>query len=129
MVSFSNGKTHHFDAIIFATGYRSTIWQWLEVLKSIYIIWNVSIIFVQKHKKWRSFYWIESSNVVSVCQTDDPGLIGDDGMPKSNYPDHWKRRNNLYCAGFGWRGLSGSSEEALFIANDISTQDPLFQSL
>ncbi|KAJ4809099.1 Flavin-containing monooxygenase [Rhynchospora pubera] len=30
MVTFSNGKTHHYDAIIFATGYRSTIRQWLE---------------------------------------------------------------------------------------------------
>ncbi|XP_078148649.1 putative indole-3-pyruvate monooxygenase YUCCA11 [Carex rostrata] len=82
MVTFSNGKTHHFDAIIFATGYRSVIWQWLE--------------------------------------TDDPGLIGDDGMPKSNYPDHWKGRNSLYCTGFGRRGLGGSSEHALLIANDIS---------
>ncbi|XP_078149846.1 putative indole-3-pyruvate monooxygenase YUCCA11 [Carex rostrata] len=82
IVTFSNGKTPHFDAIIFATGYRSTMWQWLE--------------------------------------TDDPGLVGDDGMPKSNYPDAWKGHNNLYCVGFRLRALTGISKDALLIANDIS---------
>ncbi|KAJ4789572.1 Flavin-containing monooxygenase [Rhynchospora pubera] len=80
MVTFSNGKTHHYDAIIFATGYRSTIRQWLE--------------------------------------TDD-GLIGKDGMAKNNYPDHWKGKNGLYCAGLNRRGLYGSSEDGLTIADDI----------
>ncbi|XP_078149091.1 putative indole-3-pyruvate monooxygenase YUCCA11 [Carex rostrata] len=82
MVTFSNRKTHHFDAIIFATGYQSTMWQWLE--------------------------------------TDDPGLIGDDSMPKCKHPDHWKGCNNLYCAGFYRRNLGCLSEDALLIAKDIS---------
>ncbi|XP_078149232.1 putative indole-3-pyruvate monooxygenase YUCCA11 [Carex rostrata] len=83
MVTFSNGKTHHFDAIIFATGYRSTIRQWLET---------------------------------------DEGLIGDDGMAKNKYPNHWKGSNGLYCAGLNRRGLYGSSEDGLLIANDISNE-------
>ncbi|KAF3332900.1 putative indole-3-pyruvate monooxygenase YUCCA10 [Carex littledalei] len=84
MVTFSNGKTHHFDAIIFATGYRSTIRQWLE--------------------------------------TDDEGLIGDDGMAKNKYPGHWKGRNGFYCTGLIRNGLHGSSEDGLLIANDISNE-------
>ncbi|KAM0954300.1 putative indole-3-pyruvate monooxygenase [Dioscorea sansibarensis] len=31
-VIFVNGKIHHFDAIIFATGYRSAVKKWLKVL-------------------------------------------------------------------------------------------------
>ncbi|KAJ4789660.1 Flavin-containing monooxygenase [Rhynchospora pubera] len=81
MVTFSNGKTHHYDAIIFATGYRNTIRQWLET---------------------------------------DEGLIGKDGMAKNNYPDNWKGQNGLYCAGLNRRGLFGSSEDGLAIADDIS---------
>lgn len=43
-------------------------------------------------------------------------------MAKNNYPDHWKGRNGLYCAGLNRRGLYGSSEDALLIANDISNE-------
>ncbi|XP_078148650.1 putative indole-3-pyruvate monooxygenase YUCCA11 [Carex rostrata] len=83
IVAFSNGQAHHFDAIIFATGYRSTIRQWLET---------------------------------------DEGLIGDDGMAKNKYPDHWKGRNGFYCAGLNRNGLHGSSEDGLLIENDISNE-------
>ena len=30
-VYFSNGKMNRFDAIIFATGYKSTVLKWLKV--------------------------------------------------------------------------------------------------
>ncbi|KAJ3694070.1 hypothetical protein LUZ60_009550 [Juncus effusus] len=83
MVAFSNGKTHYFDAIIFATGYRSTIRQWLE---------------------------------------KDEDLISDDGMAKKTYPNHWKGSNGLYCAGLVRRGLYGSSEDGLLIADDINNE-------
>ncbi|KAF3332902.1 putative indole-3-pyruvate monooxygenase YUCCA10 [Carex littledalei] len=82
MAIFSNGKTHHFDAIIFATGYRSTIQQWLET---------------------------------------DEELIGDDGMPKNNYPNLWKgSKQQPLLHGFRRINLGGLSEDALLIANDIS---------
>lgn len=56
---------------------------------------------------------------IDLNQTDE-GLIGDDGMAKNKYPDHWKGSNGLYCAGLNRRGLYGSSEDGLLIANDIS---------
>ena len=30
-VKFENGETHRFDAIVFATGYKSTVKNWLRV--------------------------------------------------------------------------------------------------
>lgn len=49
----------------------------------------------------------------------DDHLIGDDGMCKQEFPNHWKGRNGLYCAGLVRRGLYGASEDAVNIANDI----------
>ncbi|KAG8052658.1 hypothetical protein GUJ93_ZPchr0001g31777 [Zizania palustris] len=80
-VEFANGKQHAFDAIVFATGYRSTTKQWLK---------------------------------------SDDGLIGDDGMARRSYPEHWKGENGLYCAGMVRRGIYGSCEDAELIAGDIS---------
>ncbi|XP_039128073.1 probable indole-3-pyruvate monooxygenase YUCCA10 [Dioscorea cayenensis subsp. rotundata] len=80
-VTFVNGKIHHFDAIIFATGYRSAVKKWLK----------------------------------------DDDLIGDDGMTKEKFPNQWKGKNGLYCAGLGRRGLYGGGVDALKIAQDINT--------
>lgn len=33
-LEFANGELHHFDAIIFATGFKRTTESWLKVLKS-----------------------------------------------------------------------------------------------
>ncbi|KAL5229306.1 hypothetical protein ABZP36_017571 [Zizania latifolia] len=82
-VEFTDGKRHDFDAIIFATSYRSTIKQWLK---------------------------------------SDDSLIGDDGMARRSYPEHWKGENGLYCAGLVRRGIYGCCEDAEFIAGDISRQ-------
>ncbi|KAL5229129.1 hypothetical protein ABZP36_017394 [Zizania latifolia] len=82
-VEFADGKQHAFDAIVFATGYRSTIKQWLK---------------------------------------SDDSLIGDDGMARRSYPEHWKGENRLYCAGLVRRGMYGSCEDAELIAGDISRQ-------
>ncbi|KAJ0979717.1 hypothetical protein J5N97_015191 [Dioscorea zingiberensis] len=96
-VRFANGKTHHFDAIIFATGYRSAVKKWL---------------------KGADF------------------LIGDDGMAKQKWPNHWKGVNGLYCAGLGRRGIYGGGVDAINIANDINsilhpqgTNDTLYNNL
>ncbi|KAF3781718.1 putative indole-3-pyruvate monooxygenase [Nymphaea thermarum] len=80
-VEFEDGKVHRFDAIVFATGYRSTVRTWLQ---------------------------------------EGDGLFNKDGFPEAGYPDHWKGKNGLYCAGFSKRGLFGISEDARKIADDIS---------
>ncbi|XP_062143310.1 probable indole-3-pyruvate monooxygenase YUCCA10 [Alnus glutinosa] len=51
----------------------------------------------------------------------DGYLLNDDGLPKPNYPDHWKGKNGLYCVGLSRRGLYGASVDAQNIANDIKS--------
>ncbi|RWV93303.1 hypothetical protein GW17_00044250 [Ensete ventricosum] len=80
-VTFSDGRTQHFDAIVLATGYRSTVKRWLK---------------------------------------GDDCLIDEAGMAKETYPNNWKGRNGLYCAGLARRGIYGSAEDALKIADDIA---------
>ncbi|XP_062076192.1 probable indole-3-pyruvate monooxygenase YUCCA11 [Humulus lupulus] len=81
-IEFENGKIKSFDAIIFATGYRSTVQNWL---------------------KEKGHY-----------------LFNKNGMPIENFPNHWKGKMDVYSAGFARRGLSGISDDAQNIANDIS---------
>ncbi|KAF7072609.1 hypothetical protein CFC21_077715 [Triticum aestivum] len=83
VVEFADGKRYPFDAIVFATGYRSTTKKWLK---------------------------------------SDDGLIGEDGMARRSFPEHWKGENGLYCAGMVRRGLYGSCEDAESIAEDISNK-------
>ncbi|KAE8694118.1 putative indole-3-pyruvate monooxygenase YUCCA10 [Hibiscus syriacus] len=45
--------------------------------------------------------------------------LNEEGMPKNNFPHHWKGENNLYCCGLSRRGLLGVSMDAVIIANDI----------
>ncbi|KAK6940436.1 Flavin monooxygenase-like [Dillenia turbinata] len=80
MVEFENGKVDSFDVIIFATGYRSTVKNWLR---------------------------------------DGNDLFDENGVPKQRFPNHWKGKNGLYCAGFSSKGLAGVSDDALKITNDI----------
>ena len=49
----------------------------------------------------------------------DDSLIDETGMAKQTHPNNWKGRNGLYCAGLARRGIYGSAEDALKIANDI----------
>ncbi|XP_077210886.1 putative indole-3-pyruvate monooxygenase YUCCA10 [Tasmannia lanceolata] len=51
---------------------------------------------------------------------DEDYLLGKDGMPKEKYPNHWKGKNGLYCAGLSRRGLAGVAEDAQNIADDIN---------
>ncbi|WCJ43449.1 Flavin-containing monooxygenase family protein [Euphorbia peplus] len=80
-VHFQNEKKSQFDAIIFATGYKSTVRNWLK---------------------------------------GGEDLFNENGMPKGDFPHHWKGQNGLYCAGFASRGLHGISIDAQNIAKDIS---------
>ena len=46
-------------------------------------------------------------------------VLNDNGFPKNSYPNHWKGKNGLYCAGLARMGLQGASKDAIAIANDI----------
>ncbi|KAI3678991.1 hypothetical protein L6452_38296 [Arctium lappa] len=49
----------------------------------------------------------------------DDFLIDKDGFAKPMYPNHWKGKNGLYCAGLAKRGLYGSGVDGQNIAQDI----------
>ncbi|XP_072955908.1 probable indole-3-pyruvate monooxygenase YUCCA10 [Typha angustifolia] len=80
-IMFSNGTTHYFDVIVFATGYKSLANNWLK---------------------------------------DDGHLLNEEGLPKERFPNHWKGKNGVYCAGLSKQGLAGISMDAKNIANDIA---------
>ncbi|KAK8587676.1 hypothetical protein V6N12_022159 [Hibiscus sabdariffa] len=46
-------------------------------------------------------------------------VLNEDGMPKNDFPHHWKGEKNLYCCGLSRRGLYGVSMDATAIADDI----------
>ncbi|KHN23442.1 Putative flavin-containing monooxygenase YUCCA11 [Glycine soja] len=50
---------------------------------------------------------------------DYRGLFNENGMPKPDFPNHWKGENAIYCAGFSRRGLDGIAFDAKRIAADI----------
>nr|CAB3492098.1 unnamed protein product [Digitaria exilis] len=80
IVEFESRNERTFDAIVFATGYKSTANTWLK---------NGEI------------------------------MLNRDGLPKKEFPNHWKGANGLYCAGLAKRGLAGIAMDAKNIANDI----------
>lgn len=51
----------------------------------------------------------------------DDYLLNNDGLPKPTFPNHWKGRNGLYCAGLARRGLYGAAMDAQNIADDIKS--------
>ncbi|KMT18218.1 hypothetical protein BVRB_2g023880 [Beta vulgaris subsp. vulgaris] len=79
-IVFENNLESHFDAIIFATGFKSTTCEWLK---------------------------------------DYDFILKNDGFPKERFPNHWKGKNKVYCAGLSRMGLQGVSRDAIAIANDI----------
>ncbi|KAG2558895.1 hypothetical protein PVAP13_8NG331400 [Panicum virgatum] len=48
-------------------------------------------------------------------------MLNNAGLPKKEFPNHWKGANGLYCAGLARRGLAGIAIDAKNIANDISS--------
>ncbi|KAL5564727.1 hypothetical protein UlMin_027891 [Ulmus minor] len=46
-------------------------------------------------------------------------LLNDNGMPRNEYPNHWKGENGIYCAGLTRGGLPGLSSDVIVITNDI----------
>ncbi|KAL8139016.1 hypothetical protein V2J09_005017 [Rumex salicifolius] len=57
------------------------------------------------------------SNVPFWLQEND--LFDKNGFPKTPFPNGWKGKSGLYAVGFTRKGLSGSSSEAIKIAQDI----------
>lgn len=51
----------------------------------------------------------------------DDYLLNDDGLAKPTFPNHWKGRNGLYCAGLARSGLYGAAMDAQNIAHDIES--------
>ncbi|CAK9178053.1 unnamed protein product [Ilex paraguariensis] len=80
VVVFVNGKSHPFDTIIFATGFKRSTHKWLK---------------------------------------GGDYLLGDDGIAKQSFPNHWKGEKGLYCAGLSRRGFYGAAIDAQNIAKDI----------
>ncbi|KAJ1276534.1 hypothetical protein BS78_05G221200 [Paspalum vaginatum] len=80
IVEFDGRKASTFDAIVFATGYKSTANTWLK---------------------------------------NGESMLNGDGLPKKEFPNHWKGANGLYCAGLAKRGLAGIAMDSRNIANDI----------
>ncbi|CAO2149879.1 unnamed protein product [Urochloa humidicola] len=80
IVEFEGKMESAFDAIVFATGYKSTANAWLK---------------------------------------NGESMLSNDGLPKKQFPNHWKGANGLYCAGLAKRGLAGIAVDAKNIANDI----------
>ena len=52
----------------------------------------------------------------------DDCLLGEDGLAKQSFPNHWKGKNGLYCVGLAKRGLFGIAMDAQNVACDIKSQ-------
>uniref|UniRef100_A0ACD5X0E2 Uncharacterized protein n=1 Tax=Avena sativa TaxID=4498 RepID=A0ACD5X0E2_AVESA len=52
---------------------------------------------------------------------NDESMLNNNGLPRKEYPNHWKGENRIYCAGLARRGLAGISADAKNIANDIKS--------
>lgn len=81
-VVLENGKSHQFDVIVFATGFKRTTHNWLH---------------------------------------GDDFLLNEDGLPKQEFPQHWKGKNGLFCVGLSRRGLYGIAFDAQNIATHINS--------
>ncbi|NP_001307793.1 probable indole-3-pyruvate monooxygenase YUCCA10 [Solanum lycopersicum] len=51
----------------------------------------------------------------------DDYLLNEDGLPKPEFPQHWKGKNGLYCVGLSRRGLYGIAFDAQNIATHINS--------
>ncbi|KAJ1276540.1 hypothetical protein BS78_05G221800 [Paspalum vaginatum] len=60
-----------------------------------------------------------NSTANTWLKQDGESMLNDDGLPKKEFPNHWKGGNGLYCAGLAKRGLAGIATDARNISNDI----------
>ncbi|BBN12721.1 indole-3-pyruvate monooxygenase [Marchantia polymorpha subsp. ruderalis] len=91
-VRFKNGEFESYDAIIFATGYRSNVPMWLKVAS-----WSIREDFVKT-----------VSNCCNVFYYTDISLNHHDYFPSASMRDGWKGERVLYAIGFTKKGLVGT---------------------
>ncbi|TVU22631.1 hypothetical protein EJB05_32345, partial [Eragrostis curvula] len=112
-VEFVDGRQYPFDAIVFATGYRSAMKRWLQVLSR-----HKPIDFIGSRIN-KSIRASSLSRARKASQVDEAELIADGENVRQRRP---KAKNGLYFAGMSGRGIYGSGTDAEFIADDISKQ-------
>ncbi|TKY72768.1 indole-3-pyruvate monooxygenase YUCCA10 [Spatholobus suberectus] len=59
-------------------------------------------------------------SVANTWLKDYKYALNDEGLPKNDFPSHWKGDCGLYCAGLSRRGLFGVKMDAEDIADDIN---------
>ncbi|RLN30784.1 putative indole-3-pyruvate monooxygenase YUCCA11 [Panicum miliaceum] len=69
-----------------------------------------SIVFATGHKSTANT-WLKNGE----------SMLNNNGMPKREFPNHWKGENGLYCVGLAMKGLAGISHDAKSVAADIKS--------
>ncbi|TVU51077.1 hypothetical protein EJB05_02689, partial [Eragrostis curvula] len=60
-------------------------------------------------------------STANIWLKDGESMLNDKGMPKRDFPNHWKGENGIYCVGLAMRGLAGISYDAKMVAGDIKS--------
>ncbi|PON82018.1 Pyridine nucleotide-disulfide oxidoreductase, class-II [Trema orientale] len=58
-------------------------------------------------------------SVATIWFKDYEYVFNSEGMPKNEYPNHWKGENRVYCIGMSGRGIAGISSDAILVTDDI----------
>lgn len=117
-IEFHGGKEGSFDAIVFATGYKSTVNTWLKVQIKIEISFT-SRLLKSPNANCCGIFFVLTNRLYFCGVQNGESMLNKDGFAKNDFPDHWKGANGLYCAGFARRGLAGIAMDAKNIADDI----------
>ncbi|WMV47551.1 hypothetical protein MTR67_040936 [Solanum verrucosum] len=72
---------------------------------------NLMVLFFSTGFKRTTHNWLQG----------DDYLLNEDGLPKPEFPQHWKGKNGLYCVGLSRRGLYGIAFDAQNIATHINS--------
>lgn len=67
------------------------------------------------------YIFLQKLFVLLPNMQDGEGLLNESGMPKREFPNHWKGENGLYCVGLSMKGLAGVSCDAKTVAADIKS--------
>jgi len=117
IVQFESGKESAFDVIVFVTRYESTANTWLKVIMLMFVFFHAIKLF---YTTLVSFVFLPIYNL--FCNwwfQNGENMLNNAGLPKKEFPNHWKGANGLYCAGLARRGLAGIAIDAKNITNDI----------
>ncbi|CAL4920890.1 unnamed protein product [Urochloa decumbens] len=122
-VRFVDGNEMDFDAVIFATGYKSNVPSWLKVRGQVVVLNQTP----KRHpdcsrkKKNDTLIHVPIADTRVWQHTQDGELFTEDGKAKAQQAtSSWRGPNGLYCVGFSGRGLLGAGADALNAAADIA---------